>query len=186
MTDTPAGAALGRPLPPWPGVLPLSEAAAVLGLAPDTLQKRVTRRRQPSLLRGGRRLVVLLPHQWATWAVSYRPPAGGRTGPGGESAPPRTGTDPGPEGVLELLRQLEAANRRAAELAGLLGYWQGRVAELEARAGRPSEPVLPADSRPDTPPASPGPPPPPWWRRVLDWLGKPPAPAASRAPSPQR
>jgi len=182
VTDTPC-TALARPLPPWPGVLPLSDAAAVLGLKPDTLQKRVTRRQQPSLLRGGRRLVVLLPGQWATWALSYQPPAGGRTGPGFESAPPRTGTDPEPDGVLELLRQLEAANQRAAELAGLVGFLQGRVAELEAQAGRPSEPVLAADSRPDPrPPAAPAE---PWWRRVLAWLGTPPAPGAGRAPSPQ-
>ena len=146
--DTPGpGTALARPLPPWPGVLPLAEAAAVLNLKPDTLQKRVSRRQQPSLLRGGRRLVVLLPGQWATWAQTYRPspaPSVRPNGAGAESAPPRT--DP-------LLARLEALERR--------------VAELEARPA--SEALKAADSRPVLPAMVPV----PWWQRLASWLGTP-------------
>jgi hypothetical protein len=157
---------LARPLPPWPAVLPLAEAAAVLGLKADTLQKRVSRRQQPSLLRGGRRSVVLLPAQWATWAQSYQLASVRPNGAGAESVRPRT--DPGTAGLLARLEALER-----------------RVAELEAR---PSPPVLPdSDARlpePVRPDADT-----PWWRRVLAWLGQggtPPALGAPRAPLPER
>jgi hypothetical protein len=158
--DTRTTAPLARPLPPWPGVLPLSEAAAALRVKPDTLQKRITRRQQPSRLVGGRRQVLLTPGQWATWAQTYRPASVRPNGAGSESAPHRPGT------TDALLRRLEALEQR--------------VAELEAR---PSPPELTdADSRL---PGSDSDSVPPWWRRVLAWLGTPPVLAAPRAPLPE-
>ena len=153
-------------------MLPLSEAAAVLGLKADTLGKRISRRQQPSLLRGGRRLVVLTPGQWATWAQSYQPAPLGRTTPGAESAAPHPRTDPETAALLARLEALEA-----------------RVAELEAR---PSGTVLPDPDSPPTRPAlgdTDGPAPGwPWWRRVWAWLGQGGTPrglGGPRAPLPE-
>ena len=201
--DTRTGSALARPRPPWPGVLPLTEAAALLGEKPDTLSKRVRRGSQLGYRTSGRSYVILLPGQWATWAQGWcpaSPPADvespdhqHRTDapdmrPAGAGAAPRDGA----AGVLVLLEQLEAARRETQELAGLVGYWTGRAQAAEAalqvlEAGplseRPAVSVL--SDTPDHRDALGRTERMPWWRRWLEALGRPVADGASRAPSPQ-
>jgi hypothetical protein len=197
--DSRTGSALARPRPPWPGVLPLTEAAALLGEKPDTLSKRVRRGSQPGYRTGGRSYVILLPAQWATWAQRWcpAPPPADVESPDHQQrtdatdrtpAPPRDG----PAGVLVLLEQLEAARRETQELAGLVGYWTGRAQAAEAalkalEAGplsdRPAASVL--SDTPDHRDAPGRMERMPWWCRWLQALGRPVAGGASRAPSPQ-
>ena len=167
---------------PWPGVLPLDEAAAFLEMKPDALRQRFRRGRQPGAWRGRRVYITLTPAQWAAWAQTTeparsveRPVSGERLESPRHHAPERTTGHPaaapttGAEGVLVLLAQLEAARRREVELAGIVGFLQRRVQELEAAN---EQAALPAPA-------------PSWWQRLVPWLAPGSRPAAS-APGPSQ
>jgi hypothetical protein len=163
----------------WPGVLPLDDAASLLGMKPDALRQRFRRGKQPGSWQGRRVFITLTPAQWADWSLTSEParsverPAGpranvesgthrGRTPP--QPAAPTTGA----EGVLVLLAQLEAARRREVELAGQVGFLLERVRALEAAN---EQPALPRPA--------------PWWVRWLPWLA-PSSPRSSLEPGPSQ
>lgn len=156
---------------PWPGILPLDEAAAFLSSKPDALRQRFRRGRQPGYWQGRRVFILLTPAQWAIWSLtSPRSLTAERTPePTLHHSPERTSEHPaaapttGQEGVLVLLAQLEAARQRAEELAGLVGYWQGRAQAAEEQLTSVRPPVLANEQQTLSAPVR------SLWRRLLPW-----------------